>query len=361
MPKYLAMALMRRPFSLPGPAGMATGLFLAAMLAAAAVLGVLGRPEGDWRSTLGEITLEAVWEQSLAPGTVGRLSPGGLIFLWEGTRLRVADPAGGPPWSRDLTPARIALPLAGREPAASALILRAVPVRHGDHPGGEIVRAETTGGNWEYALEAGVLLAAAATPDGRRVALGTFHLDREPAEGRLHLLDSGGNVLARFNPEAGALFRLELSPGGELLAAIDPGALHYADHARGELWTRPLRGEVRDLALLSHGGPAVLTATALQAYDTRGNLLWRRLLDAPGVALTATPGVLVVATRERVTGYREDGRRVWQWVPPAVPRSLSLSADGTLLLVVAENGRASLYRLAGNEPVAAEERPGGRQ
>ncbi|MDQ7794607.1 MAG: hypothetical protein RDU89_09380 [bacterium] len=335
--------------SRPPPTGaLAAGLFLAATLGAIALVLVLGGQETARRPNAGFYP-QLLWEQSVAPGTVGALSPGSLVFLREGSRLRIVDPGGRTVASRDLGRSPVCLLLDGQEADTAFLALSVRPVRSGDPAFGETIQADMAGASWQYALPGAVLVTAAATPDGQLVALSSLHLDRESPEGWLHLLDAEGGVLARLNPEAGAIFRLALSADGTRLAAIDSRALHYLECPQGTLWSRPLPTEPRDLALLSHGGPAALASGALYVYDERGRLLWRRILEAPGVALAVAPGIVAVATREGVTGYHEDGRRAWQWSPGVVPRSLSLSTDGSLLLLVGDDGRAGLYRLAGIE------------
>ncbi len=329
------------------------GLFLVLALAGLVGLRLLGPQAGPGRRAPGEITPDLVWERPLAPGTRGGFTPAGLILLIEprssGTGLRVMDVEGHLLATRDLGDADFCLPAGGREAVTAYFLLRARPRQTADAPYGETVRLETPGGScrWQYAVPGGVVLAAASTTDAGRSVLAVLQLDRDRPEGHLHLLDAAGELTARFNLEAGAIHRLVLGAEGYRVAAADPRALHYLDAGSGRLWTRIPRGELRDVALLSHGGPVVLTAVSLQAYDGHGRLLWSRLLEAPGLALATFPGGLIASTRAGLTAYREDGRRLWNWPGAPAARSVSLCPDGTSLLVVDEAGTVSLHRLPG--------------
>ncbi|HCC33743.1 MAG TPA: hypothetical protein DEQ28_07610 [Clostridiales bacterium] len=339
-------------------ANLAVVLLLGVTLMAAWWLG--SRRDGHrWRTGEPLVQPEPVWEMDAAAGVTTSVTPGGLILVREAERLRALDSQGRGLFETSLPADNLVLPLPAAEPAMALLIFDVVPVLTGEHPYGESLRIRIglEGRVQSYDLPGGALLSV-ATVDGQRMVLGVMSLDGDRPEGRLHVLD-GGRQTAVHRLAAGIVSRLELCAAGEYVVAADSKTVHYLDLESGRLigdWRYP--EGVRDVSLLPGGGPIVLTATALQVYDQQGRLAWRRPLRSPGVALEAGSKLIMVATRDQLEAYLEDGERVGRWVPRGLIRDIDLTAEGANLLVVYEDWRMAMYRIIDPPTSAAASRLG---
>ncbi|HSW11148.1 MAG TPA: hypothetical protein VLK32_09635 [Bacillota bacterium] len=302
---------------------------------------------------------EPLWEMGAEAGATASVTPGGIILVREGERLRALDSRGRGLFETSLPDNGLVLRLPAAEPAMSLLIIDAVPVLTGEHPYGESlqIRVGLEGPVHTYDLPGGALLSV-ATVDGQRMVLGVMSLDGDRPEGRLHVLD-GGRQTAVHRLAAGIPFRLELCAAGEYLVAADSKTVYYLHIESGRLigdWRYP--EGVRDVSLLPGGRPIVLTATALRVYDQRGRVAWRRPLRSPGMVLEADSKLIMVVTRDRLEAYLEDGESVGRWVPRGLIRDIELTPDGANLLVVYADRRMAMYRLI-VRPTSAASRPGG--
>jgi len=316
-----------------------------------AAIGWLGSTRSGRGRRAGEPLVQPhpLWEMEVAHGATAVLTPGGLVLLREGDRLRVIDAGGRDLLEATLPVDNLVLPVSAAEADRSLLIFEVIRLPAGEHPYGESVRirAGLGGPVQNYDLPGGALLVAAASRDGQRMALGVMNFDGDRPEGHVHVLhpDRGQKVAHRL--AAGALFRLELCPAGSYLVAADRDTAYYLHGESGLLVGSWRYGEgVRDVGLLPRGGPVVLTASALQVYDERGGLAWRRPLRSPGVTLKVGLELIVVVTRDSLEVYGENGRRVGRWLPRRPLRDVDLSADGERMLVVYDDRRMVMYRFA---------------
>jgi hypothetical protein len=301
---------------------------------------------------------EPLWEMDTPADATAILTPEGVALVREADRLRAVDPQGRHLFETSLPADALVLPLLTRESGISLLVLHAVPVLVGEHPYGESIRVRVgrEGPVRNYDLPGEALLAAAVA--GQRTVLGVMGLDGDRPEGRLHILDDGRQT-AIHPLTAGTPFQLELCAAGEYLVAADSRTVHYLHLGTGRIigdWRYP--EGVRDVSLLSAGRPTVLTATALRVYDQRGRLAWRRPLRSPGVTMATSSRSIIVATRDRLEAYLEDGESAGRWVPPGLVRAIALTAHGDKLLVVYADRRVAMYRLLDPPTSAAASRTG---
>jgi hypothetical protein len=260
-------------------------------------------------------------------------APGSPLAL--GLEEVAAEGAGDPPPSRSL---RVVLvrPADGAPVCEELLWLEAFGLGGG---------AEVA-----YRTDRAVVTSAAAHADGPSVVAGLYVPDPAGdgvAEGRVIALGPGGQELWAVTMDRHPVHRVAARPGTGFIAAATPERVALFDSRGHLLWSKRFPSGVTDLALQSHGGPAVVSVGRLLSLDRRGNLVWRKEAEAGIMALSCAADRIAVATGGGVVVYDENGLARW-WVPcDGSPVEVSLSPCGRLVAVVVDSETLVVARAPG--------------
>jgi len=161
----------------------------------------------------------------------------------------------------------------------------------------------------------------------------------------------GGAGQEVWSREAGRepVHRLATGTGTGFVAVATPRGLLFLDGRGNLLWSKTFRAPVSDVAIQSHGGPALIVGGKLESYDRRGNLLWRKEADSPMRALDCAAGRLAVTTDGGVKVYDEDGLERWTLATAAPAQRVALDPTGNLVAVTLEPGTVVVASAPGTQ------------
>ncbi len=370
----------QRPSPRSGRGAVWTGLFLLLLVVAAAVSRDLWADLAGGLLGLGRQALpqgRVLWTAEVAAGALFCLDSSGTAYL------AYEPPGGAPPAPRtrvvavsasgseeslaDVSGSPLALGLEeveevpagetdGESPPTRSLRVVLVGTGGGDLVSEELLWLEPLGSGdgaeVAHRTERAVVTSAAAHADGPSVVAGLYVPD--PAgegvpEGRVIALGPAGQELWAAKMDRRPVHRVAARPGTGFIAAATPERVTLFDSQGHLLWSKRFRSGVTDLALQSHGGPAVVSAGRLLSLDRRGNLVWRKEAETGITALSCAADRIAVAAGDGVVVYDENGLARW-WVPcDGSPVEVSLSPCGRLVAVVVDSGTLLVAEAPGRE------------
>ncbi len=367
----------QRPSPRSGRGAVWTGLFLLLLVVAAAVSRDLWADLGGGLLGLGGQALpqgRVLWRAEVPAGALFCLDSSGTAYLaYEPpggaapaprTRVVAVSASGSEKSLVDASGSPLALGFEefpageadGESPPACSLRVVLVRAADGAPVSEELLWLEPLGSGdgaeVAHRTERAVVTSAAAHADGPSVVAGLYVSDpagEGVAEGRVIALGPGGQELWAAKMDRRPVHRVAARPGTGFIAAATPERVTLFDSQGHLLWSKRFRSGVTDLALQSHGGPAVVSAGRLLSLDRRGNLVWRKEAETGITALSCAADRIAVAIGGGVVVYDENGLARW-WVPcDGSPVEVSLSPCGRLVAVVVDSGTLLVAEAPGRE------------
>ena len=202
-----------------------------------------------------------------------------------------------------------------------------------------------------YISQGAVATAAYLWADGFRAVLGLYQPDLGSGSRSIVVAvdDSGREQWSRLIDRL-PLHRVVSRPGSGFIAAASPEVFALLDVRGNLLWTKNMRSKVVDLALQSHGGPAVISGRRLLVYDRRGNLLWKKDADELLTAVACAGQRIAVAHGATVAVYDEEGLLRWSLTFSSKVVNLELDAEASLAAVLLDTGNVVVTRAPGGAP-----------
>lgn len=265
----------------------------------------------------------------------------------------LAEPPGGPAYTADDWRVVVARSMRGGtvEGAGSA--------QNGGLLAEDVLCLESGGGR-SVAYSAGDAVVTSAYPwvDEANVLVGLGVPDASGnLEGKLLAVSAGGEAFWARSVGRAPVHRVAARPGTGFVAAATPKSVALFDSHGNLLWSRSLKTPITDLAIQSHGGPAVIAGRTLLVYDRRGNLTWRKEGRTPLKAVVCAADRIAVASGDGVWVYDEDGMEKWGLACSASPSSLALDPTARLVAVVLESGTLVVAQAPGATGPAPGEPP----
>lgn len=215
-------------------------------------------------------------------------------------------------------------------------------------PGERAVAVAPGGGERDiYALPGAVVTVARGWFDGAGFIVAFYFAGvASPAQGLIVAVGDAGQELWSRVVDSLPVHRVAVRSGVPFVAAATPNTLALLDARGNLLWSKTIRGGISDIALQSHGGPAVVAGGKLFVYDRRGNLLWKKT-GAAMVSVACAAKRIAVAGPDGVMVYDEDGLEKWSLACPSPALDVELDWEAGLVAVVLDSGRLVVARAPG--------------
>jgi len=368
----------RRPPPRSGRGVVWTGLFLLLAVVATVVSRNL------WPDLVEELL--GTVRVSTPPGLVlweAECPDAGLISVDSGGRVLVVPQRGGAVLLLDRgSPEKLGLPLPGtvlavsvKGPPAGALaeegpppavwrVVMAAPAGGADtflserlfwhdiaSSGAEVPPAEGS-----LVTQDEAVTAACGEVDGAEVAAGLYEpgLSGDPRGSVIAVGAAGQRLWSRVLGDQ-PVHRVAGRERSGFVAAATPERVFFLDTRGNLLWSKSFKEGVTDVALQSHGGPAVASGELLASYDRRGNLLWRKRFESPVRFVASAGGFIAAAWGREVLVFDEEGVERWSVSAEARPTAVALDPTGKVAAILLDSGRLLVTQAPGTSAVGGED------
>jgi hypothetical protein len=214
-----------------------------------------------------------------------------------------------------------------------------------DEAGTEVARFRTDGE---------IATSGCCWADESSMVIGLYRpASSEQKQGAVVAIGADGHELWRRSMGKEPVHRVASRPGTGFIAAAGPGLVVLLDSHGNLLWSKDIRAPVADIAVQSHGGPAVSAGNDLLVYDRRGNLVWRKRGSSPIIDLDCSAKRIAVARPDEVIVFDEDGMERWRLTCQEAPVSVDLDPEGLRVAAVLESGVVLLAQAPGSAPDSA--------